>query len=199
MISKGKVWLLILALGVLTLPQGLCAQDVGKNTNYFVLKLGNYLPQSSDLDNQDAGNGFLGQIGFGYYLNRHFSIECDLGYFETKGNAGNYGTKIQFLPLEISGRLGLPINNLEPYILGGLGGYRVDSHAGSLEKTSYRAGGFAGGGVNLNLGQSFFIGIEGRYLWLAAPTTYVTPYNISSSKNIDLDGVIVTGNIGFRF
>jgi outer membrane protein W len=194
----------VLCFLIATLPGVLCAQSstgTGGKSSYAVLKLGSFIPESSDLDKQDAKNGFAGQVGFGYYLARFFALEIDLGYLETKGtlNLRNLGIKYDLYPLEVTGRFGLPLGIVEPYLAVGLGAYYVKTKAGNLEETSSRAGFFGGGGINLNLGETFFIGAEARYLVLSAPTYYVTPYQTYSTTNINLDGVIVTGNLGFRF
>ena len=201
LIVKGVIFMLF--LWVATLPGALYAQSpagTGGKSSYAVLKLGSFFPESSDLEKQDAKNGFAGQVGFGYYLARFFALEIDLGYLETKGSLGNLGVKYGLYPLEVTGRFGLPLGFVEPYLAVGLGGYYVKTKAGNLEETSTRAGFFGGGGINFNLGETFSIGAEARYLVLSAPTYYyATPYSNSATTNIDLDGVIVTGNIGFRF
>jgi len=48
----------------------------------------------------------------------------------------------------------------------------------------------AGAGVNFNITQIVFLGVEGRYLW-AKPSF--------SGDDIKLDGFTVTGDLGFRF
>ena len=191
--SQIKVLVFTMAILAVTVPAILGAQEIpgiSEKTNYAVLKLGAFVPKSSDLDKQNAGNGFTGELGFGYYVNRYFSLEAAFGYFETKGNAENTNTKFGVIPLEITGRLGLPMGILEPYLEVGLGGYSVKAEVGPVDKTTIRAGVFGGGGVNISLGKTFFIGVEARYLALSAP---------SGEVNVDLNGVIVTGNLGFRF
>jgi opacity protein-like surface antigen len=170
----------------------------GKNS-YAVLKMGGFFPESSDLDEQDADNGFAGQVAFGYYLARFFALEAAVGYQEFKASLANIDRKYALFPLEVTGKLGLPLGFLEPYLAVGVGGYYVKAKAGNLEETSTRAGFFGGGGVNLNLGQTFFIGAEARYLVLRAPAPAPTQYSTSTTANINLDGVTVTGNLGFRF
>jgi len=81
----------------------------------------------------------------------------------------------------------------------GLGAYYVKSTAGNLEETSTRPGAFAGGGVNLHLGKTVFLGVEARYLVLSASAPVATPYSGSATVDVNLYGVIVTGNLGFRF
>ena len=197
---KGVVF--VLSFLIATLPGALWAQrptGSGAKSSYGVLKLGSFLPESSDLDKEDASNGFAGQVGFGYYLSRYFALEAAVGYQEFKGSQENIDRKYQLFPLEVSGKLGLPISFIEPYLTVGVGGYYVKAKAGNREETSTRAGFFGGGGVNLNLGESFFIGVEARYLVLSAPAPAANPYSTSATTDTNLDGIIVTGNLGFRF
>ncbi len=196
---KGVV--LVLSFLIAALPGALWAQSPagtgGKPTSYAVLKAGGYIPESSDMNKENASNGFAGRIGFGYYAAPYLSVEAAFGYQEFKGNRENVETKYQIIPLEISVRLGLP-GVVEPYLMGGLGGYSVWAKAGNLEKNSIQVGFFGGGGVNFNLGDSFFIGVEAQYLFLQASQPTVTPFS-ASETNVNLDGLMVTGNLGFRF
>jgi opacity protein-like surface antigen len=169
---------------------------------YGVLKLGEYLPQSGDLSNQNAGNGFAGQVAFGYYPIPYFAVEAGVGYFESKGSVSNVDRKFSAWPLEVSGRLALPISFLEPYLLAGVGAYFTRAEVGNLGRDSIQFGYFGGGGLNFNLGKSYFIGAEARYLVLKIPifTPVPTPYGTTTyESSINFDGVMVTGNIGFRW
>ena len=161
---------------------------------------GGYYPQSSDLKNQDAENGFIGELGFGYYLLPILSLEASGGYFGTKGNMENTNTERKFslYPLELTGKLGIPILFLEPYVEAGVGGYYVRSTAGSQEETSCRGGYFAGAGINFNMGP-IILGLEGRYLLLKASAPAPTFSNSSATTDVKLDGIIGTFNVGFRF
>ena len=51
----------------------------------------------------------------------------------------------------------------------------------------------------MDLGKTFYIGGEAQYLVLTAPAPVATPYSSSAATNINLDGVVVTANLGFRF
>jgi outer membrane protein W len=193
-----KVLALILALLTLMIPGALWAED--EKNAYVVLKGGGYFPTSSDLSDQDAKVGFVGQLGFGYYLLPFLSLEASAGYFGTKGDMENTNTERKFsiYPLELTAKLGLPILFLEPYVEAGVGGYYVKSTAANQEETSMRGGYFGGAGINFNLGP-VFLGLEGRYLFLKAPAPAPTSSNPSSTSDIKLDGIIGTLNIGFRF
>jgi outer membrane protein W len=56
-----------------------------------------------------------------------------------------------------------------------------------------------GVGINFHLGKSVFLGAEARYSVLSASAPVATPYSGSSNVDVNLYGVIVTGNLGFRF
>jgi opacity protein-like surface antigen len=198
-----KVLYLVLAILVM-MPAALWAQ--GKETPltfqkpyYGVLKLGEYIPQSGDLSNQNTGNGFAGQVAFGYYPLPYVAVEAGFGYFQSSGSVSNVSRTFSAWPLEVSGRLALPISFLEPYLLAGLGAYFTRSEIGGLGKDSIEFGYFGGGGLNFNLGKSYFIGAEARYLVLKIPTVQVNPLGTTTQTSINIDGVTVMGQFGFRF
>jgi hypothetical protein len=128
--NMAKALALILVFLSLMVPGALWAGD--GNDAYVLLKGGGYFPESSDLKDQDAKTGFVGELGFGYYLLPILSLEVAGGYFGTKGNMENTNTERKFslYPLELTGKSGIPILFLEPYVEAGVGGYYVKSTAG---------------------------------------------------------------------
>ena len=194
--NMAKALALILALLTLMVSGALWAGD----DKYVVLKGGGYFPQSSEMKDQDAKTGYIGQVGFGYYLLPILALEASGGYMGAKGDMQNTNTERRFsiYPLEVTGKLGLPILFLEPYVEAGVGGYYVKSTAGSQEETSWRGGYFGGAGINFNLGP-IILGLEGRYLFLKASAPAPTSSNPSATTDIKLDGIIGTLNLGFRF
>jgi hypothetical protein len=197
-----RILIVVVTFGIALLPGSLWAQGPvgsGDKTSYAVLKLGSFIPEANDLTNQNANNGFVGQVAFGYYLAPYFSLEAAVGYQEFKGSQQNLDIKYGIFPLEVTGKFGLPLGFFEPYLAVGFGGYYTKAQAGNVEEDSTRGGFFAGLGFNLNLGETFFIGVEGKYRVLNAPAPTPTPYSSSATGNINLDGLIVTGNLGFRF
>jgi opacity protein-like surface antigen len=196
--NRAKASALVLVFFTLMVPGALWAGD-GKDA-YVVLKGGGYFPESSDLKDQDAKVGFVGELGFGYYLLPFLSLEVAGGYFGTKGNMENTNTERKFslYPLEVTGKLGIPILFLEPYVEAGVGGYYVKATAASQEETSWRGGYFGGAGINFNLGP-IILGLEGRYLFLKASAPAPTSSNPSAKTDVKLDGIIGTFNVGFRF
>jgi outer membrane protein W len=200
----GKWVIFVLLICIATLPGVLYAQsptESGGKNSYAVLKMGSFIPDSGDLDQLNAKNGFSGQVGFGYYLYPNFALEAAVGYSEFRADTQipNTDRKFKIYPLEVAGKLGIPIGFVEPYFELGLGAYYVKSTAGNLEETSTRPGAFVGGGINFNLGKNVFLGAEARYSVLSASSPVATPNSGSTNVDVNLSGVIVTGNLGFRF
>ena len=193
--NRAKVLVLLLVSLTIMVPGTLWAGD-----SYVVLKGGGYFPTSSDLRDQDAKTGAIGEVGFGYYLLPILSLEVAGGYFGTKGDMQNTNIERKFsiYPLELTGKLGLPILFLEPYVEAGVGAYYVKANAQSQEETSWRGGYFAGAGINFSVGP-IILGLEGRYLVLKADAPAPTASNPSATTDIKLNGIIGTFNIGFRF
>src|SRR3974377_448898 len=114
--NKAKALVIILVFLALMVPGTLWAEDAKKA--YVVLKGGGYFPQSGDLRDQGAKTGAIGQVGFGYYLLPILALEASGGYMQTKGDLPHTNTERKFslYPLELTGKLGLPILFLEPYL-----------------------------------------------------------------------------------
>ena len=170
---------------------------------YFELKLGEYLPQTGDLSDQKMGNGFSGQVAFGYYPIPYIAVEGGVGYFETKGNVSGVDRKFNAWPWELSIKGLLPIAFLEPYLLAGGGAYFTRAEVGGIGRDSVQFGYFGGGGLNFNLGRTYFLGLEAKYLVLKIPIAQpvATPAGTTTVYNstINFEGVIVTGNFGVRW
>jgi len=174
--------------------------------NYLAIKGGIYSPSDSyDLDNFNAGNrshldsktGFAGEIAIGHYLLPMFAVELGAGYFESKGSAeaqpGEINLKV--VPVIATGKVLLPLGSLEPYGLFGIGAYftelEVNGNTSSFNGSSEVTYGLhAGIGLNLNLSDTVYLGVEGKYLW-AEPSF--------SGDHIKLDGFISTAVLGLRF
>jgi len=174
----------LLAAAYFLLAPGAQAQPLPANyfPRYFSLSGGAYVPEGSDLDENNANNGFAGLLNFGYMVNPFFGMQTDLGYFET---SGDNNLKVSALPVAISFKFAIPIAFVEPYVLGGGGVYFCKTDLGAFSDNSTEFAAHAAGGINFNFGQ-FQIGAEARYLWLTA-------------GNVDADGLMVMGKIGSRF
>ncbi len=170
------------------------------SSNYATLKLGGYFPQHSDLDNFDSG--FNGEISLGHLVAPGFAVEGGIGYFETKGDffspVVGGSEKFKVVPLTLSLKGQTFFQQFEPYIEAGIGVYFIkDELSGTVlgnpvseSDDDTQVGFHLGLGANYNVTRQVFVGLEGRYLWLKTDTFGV---------DVRLDGITLTGNIGFRF
>ncbi len=205
--GKEALLLLILFSIAIMLPATLAAAESEKNDDYFVLKGGYYYPSPrlSLNDFEDPGtrsqleskNGFDGEIAIGHYFIPIFGIEFGAGYFESKAAppAEPGQTRLKVVPVQLSGKLFLPLGPLEPYAEAGIGAYftklEVHGNLGSFSGDSKVTYGIHwGAGLNINLTDTFFIGLEGRYI-KAKPEFGGQP--------VRLDGYTATLNLGFRY
>ncbi len=184
------------------------AAENEKYDDYVVLKGGYYFPSPSRYSlnefeepgtrsDLESKKGFDGEIAIGHYFVPIFGIEFGAGYFESKAappaNPGQ--SRLKVVPVQLSGKLFLPLGPLEPYAEAGLGAYftklEVQGNLGSFSgesKVTY--GSHFGAGLNVNLTDTFFIGLEGRYL-RAKPEFGGQP--------VRLNGYTATLNLGFRY
>jgi len=169
-----------------------------------VAKFGAYIPTSNDLSGYNSG--FNTEIAFGHYFNPYLAIELGAGYFQTQGNvtivysgytySGN--ENIEVVPVTASVKVIIPVNIwIEPYAIAGIGAYFVNDHIDNYYYYHHAAndndtafGVNVGGGINFNIGRNFFVGAECKYVWLD-PSLY--------GMNVNLGGVQITGDFGFRF
>jgi opacity protein-like surface antigen len=175
--------------------------------NYVVLKGGYYSPNQdysvndfntagarSDLESK---KGFDAEIAFGHYLVPIFGLELGAGYFESKSSpAIEPGEmRLKVVPVQLSGKLFLPLGVFEPYGEFGIGAYftklEVSGNLGSFSGSSKITYGLHGGvGFNINFTDTFFLGLEGRYI--NAKPEY-------GGQPIKLDGYTATLNLGSRY
>jgi len=202
--KSSSVLFLAVAVALIALSSPAFAGE--KAANYLLLKGGIYSPSMSyDLDNFNGGStthldsktGFAGEVAFGHYFLPMLAVELGAGYFESKGSAAVEPgeLKLRVVPVIATGKVLFPIGPIEPYGLFGIGAYLTDAdvsgNSGTLRgSTNVTYGLHAGAGINFNITDNFFLGVEGKYLW-ARPSF--------GGKDIKLDGFITTADIGFRF
>ena len=188
---------------VLSVPLVAIAPSVSQAeypSNYMVLKGGLYSPSNDfDLEGQhfNLDDGFVAEIAYGHYFIPMFAMELGAGYFESKASPAvpSGETKFKVVPVTLTGKVLFPIGSIEPYGEFGIGGYIAKADvSGSFSNfrgsTESVFGLHAGAGVNFNVTQNVFLGVEGRYLW-AKPSW--------GGQDIKLDGFTVTADLGFRF
>lgn len=177
-----------------------------KPSNYLVLKGGIYSPSDEfEVNNVNAGltdrfdakTGFNGEVAFGHYILPVLATELGVGYFESKGDAAAAAgdAKLKVVPVRLSAKGLLPLGPIEPYGEFGIGAYitklDVSGTASNFSGSSETAFGLhAGAGLNVNVSDSTFLGVEGRYLW-AKPSF--------GGQDVKIDGFTLTANLGFRF
>ena len=154
--------------------------------SYLTVSAGSYVPDGSDLDENNAENGLVGLLNSGYMIDPFTGLQLDLGYFET---SGANGLQVSAFPIALSLKLALPLSFVEPYVLGGGGVYftqaELESPGLSVDDSSTEFAPHAAGGINLNFG-NFQIGAEARYVWLDV-------------SGLDVDGWLITGRVGTRY
>ena len=180
--------------------------DADKLSNYMVFKAGAYSPSDDfDLRNVNAGEttrfdsktGFNGEIAFGHYILPFLAVEVGAGYFESKGSpATPVGeSKLKVVPVVATGKVLLPMGPFEPYGEFGIGAYvtKLDVN-GNLRNfdgtTKVTYGLHAGAGFNVNVTDTVFLGLEGRYIWVKPEY---------GGDDIKLNGFTTTANLGLRF
>jgi opacity protein-like surface antigen len=179
---------LVLGIALVAVPS---SDAKGFPQQYVALKLGGFFPQSGDLDDINADAGANGEIALGHYVAPGFAIEGGIGYFETKSDLSGTDEKFQVVPVTVSLRGQVPYGRFEPYGLVGIGVYFVEdkiSGSGSDRHTSL--GFHVGLGGSYTLSEHAFLGVEARYLFLETSTFGV---------DFRLDGIALTGNVGYRF
>lgn len=194
------------ALIVIAPPASQAEYAAGKPANYVAIKGGIYSPSESfDINDFNAGltdrldskTGFNGELAIGHYFLPVLAVELGVGYFESKGSpaAAPGETKLKVVPVIATGKVLLPIGMIEPYGEFGIGAYftelDVTGNSGSFRGSSEITYGLHGGaGINFNVTDSLFLGVEGRYLW-AEPSF--------GGEHIKLNGFTTTANLGLRF
>jgi opacity protein-like surface antigen len=169
--------------------------------NYMAFKPGIYSPQASRID--DFDDGFHGEIAFGYKYNPYFSAEMAVGYYHTEDEfrfVTASGTKdvdfnIDVYPLTLTLKGGFPIEALELYGLAGVGVHIV--RGGKADDTVF--GFHLGGGAIYNLTPTWFIGAEGKYLWTGKADFEETVMGERFKGKTELNGILATAVVGFRF
>jgi opacity protein-like surface antigen len=212
-------FLFAMAVAVYTMPSYVIAAD----NNYITLKPGIYSPQSNSL--KQFGTGFNGEIAFGRRFNPNFAMEMGIGYFNTNatfresdrisGIRYPFREKDHFdvVPITLSAKLIRPAGKWEFFAMEGIGAYIVSEEtkvSGTINNWSGRAsfkdtdtvfGFHLGLGFNYNITPKWFIGAEGKYLWVRQArlrdSTLGIPIVMDAKHR--MDGILATAVMGFRF
>jgi outer membrane protein W len=196
------------------LPYSSFGQD---RQNYFALKGGIYSP-TGDLDDADYDTGFNGEISYGRYFNPNFAMEIGAGYFKTDTSVSGFdplvlgsfqeGDEIKVIPLTVTGKGIYPSGNFELSAQFGVGVYFADfegvltsSTLGTLriDDDDTVLGVILGVGVSYNITSKAYLGMEARYLATDDVEIKGTVLGMPITLGGDLNGIMVTANLGFRF
>ncbi len=213
---------LVLVLGATGLSSTAFAQgDVPahEKSSYVALKGGIYSPSASfNIQNLNVETTFDGntetgvdaELAFGHYFLPTVVLELGAGYFKAKGTfdtGSNVRNDLEFnvIPVILSGKFMIPVGSVSPYGEVGIGAYfsslDVSNNGNTFSGTS-TFGIHAGAGVNVPVGDTVFLGAEGRYVW-ANPSfgdqnikLNDTEYALNGFK---LNGFTLTAVVGFCF
>ena len=185
--------------------------------NYFALKGGIYSP-TGDLDDANYDNGFNGEIAYGRYFSPHFAMEIGAGYFKSDTSLSGFDPlflgsfqeedEIKVIPLTVTGKGIYRTGNFELFGEFGLGVYFADfegvlttSTLGTirLDDSDSVFGVILGIGATYNITTNAFLGIEAKYLATGDAEFKGIAMGIPITVGGDLNGIIVTANLGFRF
>jgi hypothetical protein len=152
---------------------------------YMVLK-GGYFSPTGDFGGDHLTGAPYGELagGFNWGL---FGAELGVGYLK----ADNSLVDIKTVPILLSGKMQISILFMAPYVRGGVGAYysELELKSGEGKGGKWSTGYHGGLGIDFRLGP-VILGIEGTYLATKADF---------NAGEVTLDGVTVTGNVGFRF
>lgn len=151
---------------------------------YVTLKGGGYFPETGDLENFD--NAFYGEVAVGGRIHPIFGLELGVGWFETEDT----GQEVQVVPIMLNAKVPIPLGPVNPYVLGGIGGYWVDLEVGPESEDDFTYGFQAGAGIDFEVTPMTFLGVEGKYIWTEPEL---------GNTDVEVSGFVVTGNVGFRF
>ena len=205
--TKASLYFALTVIVICFLPFSALGQN---SVNYLTLKGGIYSPQG-DLDDVNFDTGFNGELSIGRYFHPNFALELSGGYFKSdtsvSGSNDSLGTfsqedEIKVIPVTLTGKFVYKSQKWEFFGAVGAGVYFADfegvqiSSVKGIVNVDDDDSVF---GVNLGLGVTYditevvFIGVEGKYIITDdAKFTGVTP-------ETNLNGIIATANIGFRF
>ena len=189
--------------------------------SYVALKGGVYSPSATfTLDNVDVETTFdgdtelgaAGEIAFGHYFLPTLALEAGAGYFQGRGSvpgesssASRRDVNFNVIPILVTAKALIPVGVVDPYGELGVGAYftkvEVSDNLNTFSGTT-TYGMHAGGGLNVNITQSAFIGAEGRYVW-ANPSFGDEKIKLNDTEyaldGFKLNGFTTTPVRGFSF
>ncbi|MFO7554793.1 MAG: outer membrane beta-barrel protein [Desulfobacterales bacterium] len=209
-------WCLIfsLVLTFVSIPTINTYAENNEKQNYMTFKAGIYYPESGDYEDFDTG--FNGEISIGHYFSPNVALEFGIGYFDLEwsdigyewpiGNWSDNG-EITTIPLTATLKGIIPFKRGELYGGAGIGVYLVEGEVDvnsdlidfKVDDDDVTFGPHVLIGLNIDISQNAFIGVEGKYTWAEKAEFEETILGQKVEIVTELDGFIGTFNIGFRF
>ena len=182
--------------------------------NYMTFKAGIYYPESGDYEDFDTG--FNGEISIGHYFSPNAALEFGIGYFDLEWSdigyewpIGNWSDKgeITTIPITVTLKGIIPFKRGELYGGAGIGVYLVEGEVDvnsdlidfKVDDDDVTFGPHVLIGFNIDISQNVFIGVEGKYTWAEEAEFEETILDQKVEIITELDGLICTFNVGFRF
>jgi opacity protein-like surface antigen len=217
-VGKAGIVLLLALLGVVGFASRSAGQE--RSASYVAFKGGIYSPSNAfTLDNLDlettfegdTKTGVDGEIAIGHYVLPTLALELGAGYFKGTGTVpsdsatARHQVDIGVVPVILSAKALIPAGPVDPYGEAGIGAYftklDVSGNRNDFGATT-TFGIHAGGGVNVNVSPTMFVGAEGRYVW-ADPSIGGERINLNSNSysvnGFKLNGFTTTLVLGFGF
>lgn len=188
-------FLTILALGVmlvLCLPIAAYGAQYGGGgpgePNYVAVKAGIFIP-AGDLEDLDFDTGFNGQVVLGHHYHQNFALEIGVGFFESGSDTpdGDFWA----IPVDVTVKAVLPVEQGNVYAGAGVGIYFASFEQGAVDDDDTVFGGHAIVGGEFGVGSDVYLGVEGKFI--------LTDEADFGPVSVDLNGFMITGNIGYRF
>ena len=181
---------------IILLPFSAIGQE---KRDYLIAKGGAYSP-TGGLDDLNFGAGFNGEVAWGHYFSPNFALEIGAGYFNSDD--------VKVVSLLATGKAIYPTGKWELYAEVGVGPYFANFKGpltipalGTItfndDETVFGLN--LGLGVNYNITEEFFLGIEGKYLLTSDAKFGGFASGTTVELETDLNGFIVVGVFGFRF
>lgn len=136
--------------------------------------------------------GFHLEAAYGRYFLPYLGIEAGLGYFQAERSSPGLDQEVSATSLSLGVVARLPVKDVEFSAGAGVNGsltkIRETFSGSTAEDRDLNLGYQVGAGIDWYFTPEYFIGLNGRYLWLESDDT-----------DVDLDGILVDVGVGFRF
>ena len=182
--------------------------------NYVSVKGGIYSPTD---DLEDLDTGFSGEITLNRYLSPYFALEAAAGYYRTSysenglvfGIPYSGDIDINIIPVTATGKGIIPLKFGEVYAGIGAGLYFVSGHLDANVSNVVNISSSASdsvwgmnflGGISFDITDSFFVGVEGKYILTEGAELEDEIYGMKIEyPEFNLNGYTVSALLGYRF